>query len=57
MGIIGMNMIIKIILMLTVLMMAGCAVFPSTTTVSATSKSGNLDNPTVKVQQEFKWSR
>jgi len=47
----------KIILLLTALMMAGCAVFPSTTTISATSKSGNLDNSTVKVQQEFKWSR
>ena len=47
----------KIILILTALIMAGCAVFPSTTTVSATSKSDNLDNPTVKVQQEFKWSR
>ena len=40
-----------------VVVIAGCSVFPSTTTVSATSKSGNLDNPTVKVQQEFKWSR
>ena len=50
-------MIIKTILLLTALMIAGCAVFPSITTVSATSKSDNLDNPTVKVQQEFKWSR
>jgi len=50
-------MIMKIILILTALIMVGCSVFPSTTQISATSKSGNLDNPTVKVQQEFKWSR
>ena len=48
----------KIILIFTAtLLFVGCSVFPSTTQISATSKSGNLDNPTVKVQQEFKWSR
>jgi len=47
----------KIILILTALIMAGCAVFPSTTTISATSKVGDPDEATIKVQQDFKWSR
>ena len=50
-------MIIKIILLLTTLIMAGCAVFPSTTSVTATSKLEKIDNPTIKVEQNFKWSR
>ena len=46
----------KIILILTALMMVGCSMFPSTTSVSATSKLDDADNPTVKVQQNFKWN-
>ena len=50
-------MIIKLILIATALIMVGCAVFPSTTSVSATSKLNNIDNPTLKVQQNFRWYR
>jgi len=50
-------MIIKLILIATALIMVGCAVFPSTTSVSATSKANKIDNPTLKVQQNFKWSK
>ena len=48
-------MAIKIILLLTALIMVGCAVFPSTTQISANSKLDKIDNPTLKVQQNFKW--
>ena len=50
-------MAIKIILILTALIMVGCSVFPSTTSVSATSKLDKMDNPTLKVQQNFKWDK
>ena len=50
-------MIIKIILILTALIMVGCSVFPSTTSISATSKLEKIDNPTIKVEQNFKWSK
>ena len=50
-------MAIKIILILTALMMVGCVVFPSTTTISATTKATSDAVPTVKVQQNFKWSK
>jgi len=50
-------MAIKIILLLTALIMVGCAVFPSTTQVSANSKLDKIDNPTIKVQQNFRWYR
>ena len=50
-------MIIKLILIATALIMVGCAVFPSTTTLSATSKATDGAIPTVKVQQNFKWDR
>ena len=46
----------KIILILTALIITGCSVFPSTTSVSATSKATSDAVPTVKVQQNFKWS-
>ena len=46
----------KIILILTALIMAGCSMFPSTTSVSATSKLEKIDNPTLKVEQNFKWT-
>ena len=48
-------MAIKIILLLTALIMVGCAVFPSTTSISANSKYDKIHNPTLKVQQNFKW--
>ena len=50
-------MIIKLILIVTALIMVGCAVFPSTTTISATTKATSDAVPTVKVQQNFKWSK
>jgi hypothetical protein len=50
-------MIIKLILIATALIMVGCAVFPSTTSISATTKATSDAVPTVKVQQNFKWSK
>ena len=50
-------MAIKIILILTALIMVGCAVFPSTTQISANSKLDKIDNPNIKVQQNFRWYR
>ena len=50
-------MAIKIILILTALIMVGCAVFPSTTQISANSKLDKIDNPNLKIQQNFKWDR
>ena len=50
-------MAIKIILILTALIMVGCAVFPSTTQISANSKLDKIDNPTLKIQQNFRWYR
>ena len=47
----------KIILILTALTMVGCVVFPSTTTLSATTKATSDAIPTVKATQTFKWSR
>ena len=49
-------MIIKLILIATALIMAGCVMFPSTTSVSATTKATSDAVPTVKVQQNFKWN-
>ena len=40
-----------------VVILAGCSVFPNTTTVSASSKANDIDNPTLKVNQTFKWSK
>jgi hypothetical protein len=40
-----------------VLILAGCSVFPNTTSVSASSKASNIDNPTIKATQTFKWSK
>jgi len=50
-------MIIKIILILSALIMAGCVIFPSTTTLSATTKATSDAVPTVKATQTFKWSK
>ena len=50
-------MAMKLILIATALIMVGCAVFPSTTSISATSKVGEEDEATIKVQQDFKWSK
>ena len=47
----------KIILILTALIMSGCAVFPSSTSISANSKLDKIDNPTLKIQQNFRWFR
>jgi len=50
-------MIIRLILITTVLVITGCSVFPSTTQISANSKLDKIDNPTLKVQQNFRWYR
>ena len=50
-------MAIKIILILSALIMVGCSVFPNTTSVSASSKASNIDNPTLKATQTFKWTK
>jgi len=47
----------KIILILSALIMVGCSVFPSTTTLSATTKATSEAVPTVKATQTFKWDR
>lgn len=41
----------------TLIFLAGCSVFPDRTTVSASSKANAIDNPTLKVNQTFKWSK
>ena len=51
------RMAIKIILILSALIMVGCSVFPSTTTLSATTKATADAVPTIKAQQNFKWSK
>jgi hypothetical protein len=48
-------MAIKIILVLSALIMVGCSVFPSTTSITANSKLDKIDNPNLKVQQNFRW--
>jgi len=50
-------MALKIVLLISFLIMAGCTVFPSTTSVSVTSKATDGAVPTVKAQQNFKWSK
>ena len=50
-------MIIKLILIATALIMVGCVMFPSTTQISANSKLDKIDNPTLKIQQNFRWYR
>ena len=48
-------MTIKIVLIVSALIMAGCVVFPNTTTLSATTKATSDAIPTVKASQTFKW--
>ena len=50
-------MLIKLILIATALIMVGCVMFPSTTQISANSKLDKIDNPTLKIQQNFRWYR
>jgi len=50
-------MIIKLILITTALIMVGCSVFPSNTSISVTSDVGEIDEATIKVQQDFKWRK
>ena len=47
----------KIILILTALTMVGCVMFPSTTQISANSRLDKIDNPNLKIQQNFRWYR
>ena len=50
-------MAMKIILILAALIMVGCSIFPSNTSLSVTSDVGELDEATIKVQQDFKWRK
>ena len=50
-------MAIKVILILSALIMVGCSVFPSTTSISATTKATADAGPTIKAQQNFKWTK
>ena len=47
----------KIVFILIALIMAGCVMFPSTTQISANSKLDKIHNPTLKIQQNFRWYR
>ena len=47
----------KTIVLISVLTIAGCSVFPNTTSISATTKAASDATPTIKVQQNFKWSK
>jgi len=48
----------KTLLLITVaLILIGCSVFPSNTSVSVTSDVGEIDEATIKVQQDFKWRK
>ena len=48
---------VGLVIVLAILFLpVGCSVFTSTTSVSATSKLEKIDNPTLKVEQNFKWS-
>tara|TARA_B100000795_G_scaffold8957_1_gene6343 strand:- start:4121 stop:4279 length:159 start_codon:yes stop_codon:yes gene_type:complete len=46
-----------ILLIVALIFLAGCSVFPDRTTVSASSKANNLSNPSVKASQTFKWTK
>lgn len=50
-------MIKKILLIATLISLVGCSVFPEKTTISASSKASNIDNPSIKASQTFKWSK
>ena len=45
----------KIVLIFITLIITGCSVFPSNTSISVTSDVGEVDEATIKVQQDFKW--
>jgi len=47
----------KIILLFIALIIAGCGVFPSNTSISVTSDVGEIDEASVKIQQDFKWRK
>ena len=47
----------KIVLIFITLIITGCSVFPSNTSISMTSDVGEIDEASVKLQQDFKWSR
>jgi len=45
----------KIILVLVAVLLFSCSPFPDKTTISAQTKANNIDNPTLKASQTFKW--
>ena len=47
----------NILVITTLIFLAGCSVFPDKTTMSASTKANAIDNPTLKVNQTFKWSK
>jgi len=46
-----------ILLFIALISLVGCSVFPEKTTISASSKASNIDNPSIKASQTFKWSK
>jgi len=46
-----------LLLIAVALILIGCSVFPSNTSVSVTSDVGEIDEATIKVQQDFKWRK
>ncbi len=46
-----------ILLTIALISLVGCSVFPDKTTISASSKASNIDNPSIKASQTFKWSK
>ena len=51
------NIMKNILVITTLIFLAGCSVFPDKTTMSASTKANAIDNPTLKVNQTFKWSK
>ncbi len=47
----------KLILVLAAVLLFGCSPFPDKTTISASTKASDLDNPTLKASQTFKWEK
>jgi|TARA_R110002012_G_scaffold54571_1_gene139722 hypothetical protein len=47
----------KIMLVLAAVLLYGCSPFPDKTTISAQTKANDIDNPTLKASQTFKWNK
>ena len=40
-----------------IVVIAGCSMFPSNTSISMTSDVGEIDEASIKLQQDFKWRK